>query len=72
FGGGRRLVETYIMDYNGKLKGQRLTIELVYKLRDEKRFINVDELKAQMKKDVNEARKILETRAKKQGEHIKS
>ncbi|MBM3167163.1 MAG: bifunctional riboflavin kinase/FAD synthetase [Chloroflexi bacterium] len=72
FGGGRRLVETYIMDYNGKLKGQRLTIELVYKLRDEKRFINVDELKDQMKKDVNEARKILETRAKKQGEHIKS
>lgn len=71
FGGGKRLVETYIMDYQGKLEGQRLTIELVDRLRDEKRFNNVDELKAQMKEDVSEARKILETRTKKRGAHVK-
>jgi riboflavin kinase/FMN adenylyltransferase len=71
FGDGKRLVETYIMDYQGKLEGQSLTIELVDRLRDEKRFNNVDELKAQMKEDVNEARKILETRTKKRGERAK-
>ncbi|MBM3148952.1 MAG: bifunctional riboflavin kinase/FAD synthetase [Chloroflexi bacterium] len=67
FGSGERLVETYIMDYDGKLKGRRLTIELVDKLRDEKRFGSVDELKAQMAKDVSEARNMLEKRAEKEG-----
>ena len=64
FGGGKRLVETYIIDYEGELLGQRLTIDLVDKLRDEKRFDTVEELKSQMGRDVEQTRQILSERMK--------
>ncbi len=64
FGGSKRLVETYILDFEGELLGQKLTIDLVDKLRDEKRFDTVEELKAQMIRDVEQARQILNERMK--------
>ena len=64
FGGGKRLVETCLIDYEGKLLGQRLTIDLADKLRDEKRFDTVEELKSQIGKDVEQARHILSERMK--------
>jgi riboflavin kinase/FMN adenylyltransferase len=64
FGGDKRLVETYIIDYKGELLGQRLTIDLVDRLRDEKRFDTVEELKSQMGRDVEQARQILSGRMK--------
>ena len=65
FGGNQRLVETYILDFEDDLLGQKLTIDLVDKLRDEERFDTVEELKAQMIKDVEQARQILNERMKK-------
>jgi riboflavin kinase/FMN adenylyltransferase len=62
FGGGKRLVETYLLDYEAELLGRRLTIDLVDKLRDEIRFNTIDELKAQMNRDVELARKVLSQR----------
>jgi riboflavin kinase/FMN adenylyltransferase len=64
FGGNKRLVETYILDFEGELIGQKLTIDLVDKLRDEERFDNVEQLKAQMIRDVEQARQILNERMK--------
>jgi riboflavin kinase/FMN adenylyltransferase len=64
FGGSKRLVETYILDFEGDLLGRRLTIDLVDKLRDEKRYDDVEELKAQMARDVDKARQILKQRIK--------
>lgn len=64
FGGNKRLVETYILDFEGELLGQKLTIDLVDKLRDEERFDTVEELKAQMIRDVEQARQILNERMK--------
>jgi riboflavin kinase/FMN adenylyltransferase len=64
FGGTKRLVETYIMDFTGDLLGDRLTIDLVDRLRDEERFDTVAELKARMVKDVEQARLILGKRLK--------
>jgi riboflavin kinase/FMN adenylyltransferase len=64
FGSGKRLVETYLIDYEGELLGQRLTIDLVDKMRDEKRFDTVEELKSQMGRDVGQARQILSQRMK--------
>jgi riboflavin kinase/FMN adenylyltransferase len=64
FGSGKRLVETYLIDYDGELLGQRLTIDLVDKMRDEKRFDTVEELKSQMGRDVEQARQILSQRVK--------
>ncbi|MGA7676795.1 MAG: bifunctional riboflavin kinase/FAD synthetase [Dehalococcoidia bacterium] len=64
FGSGKRLVETHVIDYEGDLLGQRLTLDLVDKLRDEKCFDTAEELKSQMGKDVEQARKILSERMK--------
>jgi riboflavin kinase/FMN adenylyltransferase len=64
FGGNKRLVETHILDFEGELLGQKLTMDLVDKLRDEERFDNVEQLKAQMIKDVEQARQILNERMK--------
>jgi len=64
FGGSERLVETCLLDYQGELIGQKLTIDLVDKLRDERRFDTVEELKAQIGRDVEQARQILSERMK--------
>ena len=42
FEGLKRLVETYIMDFSGDLYGKNLTIDLVDRLRDEKKFHSVE------------------------------
>jgi len=62
FGGGRRLVETCLLDYKGQLQGQKLRIDLLDKLRDERHFDNAEELKAQIAKDIEQARMILDKR----------
>ncbi len=59
FGGGQRLVEAHLLDFEGELYGRELRIELVKRLRDEIKFSNADELKAQMTRDVAQAREML-------------
>ena len=65
FGGGKRLVEAYLLDYEGELRERRLRIDLLDKLRDEKHFDTAEELKAQIRKDVEQARAILDKRMRK-------
>ncbi len=67
FEGTTRLIETYILDYKAELLGRRLTIYLVDKLRDEKRFDTLEELKAQIAADVKEAQRIMDKRMKNKG-----
>jgi riboflavin kinase/FMN adenylyltransferase len=56
---GRGLVvEAHLIDFDGDLYGQTLRIAFVERLRGEKRFESVDELVAQMNRDVEEARAI--------------
>jgi len=61
FDGIKRLVETYIFDFDGDLYDKKLTIELVARLRDEMKFGSAEELKKQMAKDVQQAGKVLNT-----------
>ncbi len=65
FEGSKHLVETYIFDYEGDLIGQNFTIDLVDKIRDEKRFDTEEKLKAQISRDVEQARRTLSERMKK-------
>jgi riboflavin kinase/FMN adenylyltransferase len=53
-------VEVHILDFSGNLYGE--TIELVFaqKLRDEKKFANVDELRAQIERDIHQARRLFD------------
>lgn len=52
FGDKRRAVEVYIVDYQGKLYGREIQVEFVERLREERRFNSVEELKKQIAEDV--------------------
>lgn len=53
--------ETHVLDFNGKLLGKTLRVNFVKRIRDEQKFAGIDELKAQMNKDIDEIRSILAT-----------
>ena len=50
--GPKLVVEVHIPGFTGDLYGKRLSVRLVRKLRDEKKFASLDELKAQISADV--------------------
>lgn len=55
-GGGKRTIEAHLLDFEGDLYGSRLRLVLVARLRDERRFASLDELKAQIAADARAAR----------------
>jgi riboflavin kinase/FMN adenylyltransferase len=59
FGEGERMVETYLLNYNGDLYGKEIAVEFVTKVRDEQRFPSAEQLIVQMRKDVQEVNAIL-------------
>jgi len=59
FGKGERTVEVHILDFTGDLYGRKLTIELVERLRAEVKFAGPEELAAQIKKDIEQAKTVL-------------
>ena len=63
FGGGRRTVEAFILDFDGDLYGRPLTLEFANRLRGEEAFPTVDALVDQMKRDVDRTRAVLSTSA---------
>jgi riboflavin kinase / FMN adenylyltransferase len=50
------LVEAFLIDFNGDLYGRTLRIAFIERLRGERRFASVEDLIAQMHRDVAEAR----------------
>jgi riboflavin kinase/FMN adenylyltransferase len=56
---GQLLVEAYLLDFDGDLYGQTLRVSFLKRIRDELRFDSADELVAQMKRDVEQARAIV-------------
>ena len=60
FGEKDRTVEVYLLDFEGDLYGEEIKVELVERLRAEKKFDSADELKAQISRDVERARVILD------------
>jgi riboflavin kinase/FMN adenylyltransferase len=53
------LLEAYLLDFDGDLYGQEVSVQFVEHLRGEQRFESVDELVAQMRRDVARAGEIL-------------
>jgi riboflavin kinase/FMN adenylyltransferase len=49
-------VEAHLLDFAGDLYGQELEIEIGEKLRDEQKFGSLEELKAQIARDIAEAK----------------
>ncbi|MCB2378246.1 bifunctional riboflavin kinase/FAD synthetase [Hymenobacter sp. BT635] len=58
-GGLDQTIETHLLDFDGDLYDQSLTVQLVARLRDEQKFNGLDELKAQLAKDADLARQHL-------------
>ena len=55
-GGKELLLETHVIDFSGDLYGRRLVVHLVEKIRDEKRFASIGDLKEQLMRDYNKIR----------------
>lgn len=54
------MAETHIFDFNQDIYGQPIRINFLRFLRDERRFSGTSELAAQIARDVEEARKVLD------------
>ena len=59
FADSERTVEAYILDYKDDLYGQKLRLDIVARLREEKQFGSAGELKKQITEDIARGRVIL-------------
>ncbi len=64
FGGSERTVEVYVLNYHSDLYERELKIDIIERLRGEKKFDTVDELKKQITEDVEQGRAILDSRGR--------
>lgn len=56
---GSPTIEAHLLDFDGELYGQRLTLTFVERIRDQKRFATKQELAEAIHKDIQKARNIL-------------
>ena len=61
FNGTKRTVEVYILEYHGNLYGKALKIDIMKRLRPEKRFHSPEQLVTQMVEDVKQGSALLDT-----------
>ncbi|MGI9213803.1 MAG: bifunctional riboflavin kinase/FAD synthetase [Methylococcaceae bacterium] len=60
---GQRInLETYLFDFCGDLYGQRVEVQFHHRIREERRFAHIDELRAQITRDAEAARNYLTNR----------
>ncbi len=59
-GGKELLLETHVIGYSGNLYGRVLCVVLEEKLRDEKRFASISDLKEQLIRDYNMCKEPIE------------
>lgn len=59
FAGRQRRVEAYVLDFDGDLYGERLALDFVARLREQRRYEGVAPLVAQMHLDVEQTRAVL-------------
>lgn len=52
-------IETHVLDYNGDLYGKVIEVDLVYRIRDIKKFANTQQLLKQINDDKETARELL-------------
>lgn len=58
-GQGKVILETHLFDFDRDIYGKYVEVHFKHKIRDEMRFSSLEELKAQIVKDVAEAKRIL-------------
>jgi FAD synthase len=60
--GKRVQLEVHLFDFNQSLYGEQVSVSFQHKIRDEKKFASIDELKQQIKIDCEQARQLLQSR----------
>jgi riboflavin kinase / FMN adenylyltransferase len=60
FGPGEHTIEAHLIGASGDFYGERLTVHFLHRLREQVRFDGPEELKEQIAKDVEDARKLYE------------
>jgi riboflavin kinase/FMN adenylyltransferase len=70
FGDNPLTVEAYILDFDEDIYDQRISVEIVERLRDEQAFASVDELVRQIERDVVNTREVLKGYDKPAEDHI--
>ena len=60
-GGGQPSVEAHLLDFSGQLYGRPVTLQLLRKLRSERKFPSLEALQEQIGRDVARARKYFQT-----------
>jgi riboflavin kinase/FMN adenylyltransferase len=63
FGGRELSIELHILGFSGNLYGKTLDVELVKRLRDEKKFDEIEGLVRQIEMDIEQARMLLANHA---------
>ncbi|MDA9608832.1 riboflavin kinase, partial [SAR86 cluster bacterium] len=58
-GGTSPVLEIHIFDFNKDIYGRRIEVEFHKKIREEKKFENLDQLKGQISKDIETAKNFL-------------
>lgn len=58
FGEHRQTLEVHFLGYEGDLYGQTITVQFIERLRDERRFNNEEELKAQLREDAKSVERL--------------
>lgn len=64
FGDSERTVEVYVLDYHGDLYEHEMKIDIIERLRNEKKFDNAEELKRQIAEDIEQGRAILHSQGR--------
>jgi riboflavin kinase / FMN adenylyltransferase len=60
FGRAESRVEAHLLDFEGDLYGSAVDVSFVARIREERRFSGIDELTGQIRRDVEEARLIID------------
>ena len=58
FGDGPRTIESFILDFDGDIYGEPVKLSFVKRIREERKFVMIKDLVAQMHEDVNRAKAI--------------
>jgi riboflavin kinase/FMN adenylyltransferase len=59
FSGRERRVEAYVLDFAGDLYGERVSLDFVARLREQRTYDGIEPLVAQIREDVEQTRALL-------------
>jgi len=52
-------VEAHILDFQGEIYGEEIALDFISRLRDERRFENIESLVGQIQLDISRAKQLL-------------